>query len=287
MAVRHDPAGELVDHADASVAHQVVDVAAQQDAGVQGAVDLGQQRVVFGVVQVAHAERVLESGESRLGRLDAPAVLVGVEVDAGRESRNELRNPSGPRLVRLGPSGQDQRHARLVDEQGVGFVHQRHVERPVHDGVGIGRPQVAQVIEACLLGGDVGDVGPIGAAPGLRRHVLLDGVHREAEHAVDGAHPLGVAAGQVVVERQDVDAVAGQRVESRGHDRGQRLALAGLHLDHPAARQGQGRDHLHVERSQAEGAAGRFPHQGEERRPQPVEGQAGFRPPRGARLPAA
>ena len=51
MAVRHDPAGELVDHADASVAHQVVDVAAQQDAGVQGAVDLGQQRVVFGVVQ--------------------------------------------------------------------------------------------------------------------------------------------------------------------------------------------------------------------------------------------
>ena len=70
---------------------------------MQGAVDLGQQRIVFGVVQVEHAERVLESGEPRLGRLDAPSVLVGVEVDAGRKLRNERGNLSAPRLARLGP----------------------------------------------------------------------------------------------------------------------------------------------------------------------------------------
>ena len=64
---------------------------------------------------------------------------------------------------------------------------------------------------------------------------------------VDRAHPLGVAAGQVVVDRDHVDALAGQRVE---HDRqrgGQRLALAGLHLGDVAAVQDHPADELHVE----------------------------------------
>ena len=55
------------------------------------------------------------------------------------------------------------------------------------------------------------------------------------------AHPLGVAAGQVVVDRDDVHALAFERVEVGGQGGDQRLALAGDHLgdvaaveDHPA-----------------------------------------------------
>ena len=51
-----------------------------------------------------------------------------------------------------------------------------------------------------------------------------------AEEVVDGAHPLWVAPGQVVVDGHDVDAAAGERVEHRGECRDERLALAGLHL---------------------------------------------------------
>ena len=64
---------------------------------------------------------------------------------------------------------------------------------------------------------------------------------------VDRAHPLGVAAGQVVVDRDDVDALAGQRVEDDGERGGQRLALAGLHLGDVAAVQDHAADQLHVE----------------------------------------
>ena len=132
VAVGDDAAGKLVDHADAPVAHEVVDVAPQQHAGVQGAVDLGQERVVRIVVQAGHIELSLDPGEPRLGQLDAAAVLVAVEVDARREPRRHLGEPPRRRLARLGPARDDHGHPSLVDEQAVGLVDQGHVERPVH-----------------------------------------------------------------------------------------------------------------------------------------------------------
>ena len=64
---------------------------------------------------------------------------------------------------------------------------------------------------------------------------------------VERRHPLGVAAGQVVVDRDEVDALAGERVERDGERGGQRLALAGLHLGDRAGVQHHAADHLDVE----------------------------------------
>ena len=80
----------------------------------------------------------------------------------------------------------------------------------------------------------------------------------EAEAAVDRRHPLGVAAGQVVVDGHDVDALAGERVERDGERGGQRLALAGLHLGDRAAVQHHAADHLDVEVAHAHRAARRL-----------------------------
>ena len=44
------------------------------------------------------------------------------------------------------------------------------------------------------------------------------------------AHPLGVALGQVVVDRDDVHAFTGQGVEVGGQRPDQGLALTGAHL---------------------------------------------------------
>ena len=45
---------------------------------------------------------------------------------------------------------------------------------------------------------------------------------------------MGVAPGEVVVDGDDVDAAAGERVEDRRPRRDEGLALAGLHLGDPA-----------------------------------------------------
>ena len=57
-----------------------------------------------------------------------------------------------------------------------------------------------------------------------------DHAHREPEEVEDRAHPLRVAASEVVVDRDDVDALAGDRVQDRGERRDEGLALAGAHL---------------------------------------------------------
>ena len=67
------------------------------------------------------------------------------------------------------------------------------------------------------------------------------------EEAVDPAHPLGVAPGQVVVDGDDVDALAVEGVQVGGQRGDERLAFAGLHLRDPAAVQHDAADQLHVE----------------------------------------
>ena len=77
--------------------------------------------------------------------------------------------------------------------------------------------------------------------------VVLDDADRQPEEAVDAAHPLGVAPGQVVVDGDDVDALAGERVQVGRQRRDERLAFAGLHLGDAAAVQHHAADELDVE----------------------------------------
>ena len=80
---------------------------------------------------------------------------------------------------------------------------------------------------------------------------------------MDLAHPLGVPAGQVVVDGHHVDALAGEGVEVDRQGRHQGLALAGLHLGDPAEVQGGAAHQLHVEVALADGPPGRLPDGGE------------------------
>ena len=85
-----------------------------------------------------------------------------------------------------------------------------------------------------------------------------DDADRQAEEAVDLAHPLGVAFGEVVVHRDDVNAAAGKRVQVAGKRRDQRLAFAGLHLGDLALVEHDPADHLHVKVAHADGAPARL-----------------------------
>ena len=95
---------------------------------------------------------------------------------------------------------------------------------------------------------------------------------------VDGQHPLAVAAGEVVVDRDDVDALAVQRVEvgRQGGDQG--LAFAGDHLGDVAAVQDDAAEDLHVEVPHVLGAAAGLAAGGERLGQQVVERLAGLEP---------
>ena len=59
---------------------------------------------------------------------------------------------------------------------------------------------------------------------------MLEHADGEPERVVDGPHPLGVALGEVVVDGDQVSAVAFERVEVEGESGDEGLAFAGAHL---------------------------------------------------------
>ena len=69
----------------------------------------------------------------------------------------------------------------------------------------------------------------------------------EPHESVDLAHPLAVSAGEVVVDRDDVDPFAGERVEIGGKRCDERFAFAGLHLRDASLMQNDTAEDLHGE----------------------------------------
>ena len=86
---------------------------------------------------------------------------------------------------------------------------------------------------------------------------------REPQETVNAAHPLGVAFGQVVVDRDDVDALAGEGVEIGGHGGHQGLAFTGLHFGDLALVQDDAADELDVEGAHPQDPGGGLPGRGE------------------------
>ena len=90
---------------------------------------------------------------------------------------------------------------------------------------------VAQVVEAELVVRAVRDVGEVrGAALRRARLGVVEAADGEAEVAVQVPHPLRVAAGEVRVHRDEVRALARQRVQVQRQRRDERLAFARRHL---------------------------------------------------------
>ena len=85
-------------------------------------------------------------------------------------------------------------------------------------------------------------------------------------------HPLGVTLGQVVVDRDHVDALAGERVEVARQRGDQGLALTGLHLGDVAEVQRRSAHHLDVVVPLAQRALGRLADHGERLGEDVVEG---------------
>ena len=170
----------------------------------------------------------------------------------------ELRNDFADARVLVGGlvggAGDDERGAGFVDEDGVDFVDDGVVVAALHAILDFELHVVAQVVEAEFVVGAVGDVGGIGGAALVVVEVVDDDADGEAEELVDLAHPLGVALGQVVVDGDDVDAVAGERVEIAGEGGDEGFAFAGLHFGDFALVQDHAADELHVEVAHLDGA---------------------------------
>ena len=262
---RHHAAGELVDDHDLAVPDDVVLVALEQRVGAQRLVDVVDDRRVVGVVEAALlegaglAQHLLHALVAGLGQRHRALLLVEVVMRAV-EARDQLVDRDVEVGAVVDRPRDDQRRARLVDQDRVDLVDDAVVVPALHHVGELVLHVVAQIVEAVLVVRAVGDVAVVGGLALVVVEPVHDHADRHAEELVDLPHPVGVAAGQVVVHRDDVHALAGERVEIDRKRRDERLAFAGLHLGDAALVQHHAADELDVEMALAERALRRLAH---------------------------
>ena len=284
----HDAAGELIDDLDLAVGHHVLLVAVEHVLGFERLLQMVDEGAGQIAVDIFDAETLLNLLQTLLGGGDGVLGLVhdevtggldrlaGKHVEIGLLALSEAADGAGEVLVGAGAlgagTGDDEGRARLIDQDGVNLVDDGECVAALNALTGAQNHVVTQVVETELGVGAVCDIGIVSAALLIERHAILQQTDLELEEAVDMAHPLGVALGEIVVDGDDMDALTGECVEIAGKRGDEGLALARLHLGDHTIMQGHSADELHVEVAQTERAARGLAHNGESIGQQVVEG---------------
>ena len=177
-AVEH-ATGELVDDEHLTVADDVVLVAVEEFLDLDRVVQIADQRRVGGLVEVVDAELILDEFDARLVHADRLLLDVDLVVDVTLEQRRDTRELGVPLARSLGGTRDDQRCPRLIDQDRVDLVDDGEVVATLHEILECMRHVVAQVVEAELVVGAVGDVGGVGDLALLGSHPGQD--HRGLE----------------------------------------------------------------------------------------------------------
>ena len=259
-----DAARELVDDLHLVVGDDVVLVAPVEFLGPESLLELVDQVGGDHVVQVRDAELLLDLLDSIFGGGDSALLLVDLVVGLALKGTDDPREL----VIELGGLSRrtrdDERGSGLVDEDRVDFVDDAEYEAALHLSFEAAGHVVAEVVEAELGVRAVGDVAVVRLllqVPVV--HVGHDQAHGDPHETVDPSHPLGVAAGEIVVGRDHVHATLGEAVQIHGEGRGDGLALPRLHLGDPAEVEGGAPHQLHVVVALADDPAGGLAGDGE------------------------
>ena len=280
----HEATGELVYDNDLAVLDDVLLVAVKESGGAEGGVEEAGEAGVLGVVDVLDAERLLDFVGTVVGEGDAFVLEVGYVVLLGLEPRHDLGEGAIDVAGLLCRATDDERGPGLVDEDAVDLVDDGEVIGRVatlHLTLEVGDHVVAEVVEAEFVVSAVGDVGVVDVLAGGRNEVaeggvievrfwveevagvVLEDADGEAEAVVDLTHPLGVTLGEVVVDGDEVRAIAFERVEVHREGGDEGLALSGAHFGDLALMEDHTAEYLDVEGAHAGAPLGGFADDGE------------------------
>ena len=250
--VGHDATLQLVYRPHRIVRDEVIDIPREQPVSVKGVVNRAKQRLLIGVIEVAAVEGGLHLRGALRRELHGSAVLLDREIDPHGERTHEpvRTRREGDRIGRA--AGNHERNARFVDEDRIDFVDDRRCKRTVHELGGVQRQTVAKVVEANFGGRGICHVRSVRRPPFVGGHRPVNGRDRQPHPVIDDPHPLGVAAGQIVVGGQHVHALAGTRVPGDRRHRRERLPFARRHLDDVAFGKRDGGANLDVEHGEPE-----------------------------------
>ena len=179
---------------------------------------------------------------------------------------------------RFGRAGYNQRRPRLVDQDRVNLVDNGEMVLTLHHVLDPELEVVAKIVETEFVVRAVGDITAIGRPAFVVSHIAGDAANGHAKAFIDAPHPGGIARRQIIIHRDDMDALAGERVQKHGQCRDKGFALAGFHFGNLSLVERDTAHQLDIVMALPKGALGRFAHTGEGFGKQIVETAAGLEP---------
>ena len=260
-ATRHYPTGEFIDNHNFAIADDVVDVFDKEFLGLDGVEHIVGPGV-FGIKQVLNAEHVFGLNKAFVGKQHVPRFFIDFVVLFAVEGAGHLCRLGIFFAGALDLTGDNERRPGFINQNGVDFVDDAKVEGALHHIGHGGRHVVTQVVKAKFAVGSVGNVATVILTTLRRVHALLNQPHAEAEKAMDLPHPLGVAPGQVIVHRDDVNAFTTEGIQVGGQGGDQGLTFPGFHFGDLPVVQHHATDQLHVKVAHAQYPLRRLTHHG-------------------------
>ena len=117
---------------------------------------------------------------------------------------------------------------------------------------------VTQIVETELVVGDIRDITIVCLTSFVGLHGIEYHTDSQSEETVDRTHPFRVTRSQIVVDSDDLHALAFQRIQIGRHRGDKRLAFTCFHLGDTSLMKNDAADQLHLERAQTRRAVGRF-----------------------------
>ena len=299
-ATGHQATGELVHDDDLTLLNHIVLVAVVQMLRSQSSVQVVHQRDVGGVIEAgafrnqAHlCQHCFSLFVALLGQENLVCFFIQREVPRGDDAftgarigfafltceqrHNLLHRQVGGRVV-FGLAADDQRGTGFVDQDRVDLIDDGVVQGALHTVMGFIDHVVAQVIETVFVVRAVGDVRVVGRLLFFTRHLREVDADRHAQEVEKLAHPACIAAGQVIVHSDDVQALASQCIQVSGQCGGQGFALARAHFGNLAVVQGDATRQLDIEVPHLHDPLGAFTNNGKGFRQQGIQCFTGSKP---------
>ena len=176
------------------------------------------------------AEQFLDFREAGLGFIHGATLLVEDDVRLRVKPCRDLGEAVAYLGRRTGKPGDDEGRARLVDKDRISLVDDGERMPALHALAGRRDHIVAEVVEPELGVGAVRDGSTVRRPALVGLHTVLDKSNVHTEQPVYAANPFRIALRQVVVDGDDVNGLARQRVQKARGGGDERLALPGFHL---------------------------------------------------------
>ena len=267
----HETSREFVDDDDFIVADNVIAVAFHEGFRAQCRRKTVRKLEIFRCIEVFDTENTLDFRHGAVGRGNGFLLFVNRIIRAFLESGDGFCHDDVHIRRFRTRSRNDERRTRFIDEDRVNLVDDRIVQVALNHLVFVEDHVVTQIVKTELVVRTERDIAAVRIFTLREIHVVRNEADTESEIAVQTSHPLAVAAGEVIVDRDHVDAFSRQGIEINRQCCNKRFTFTGTHLCDTSFVQAHTADELNVKMTHTEYAARTFADNGKRLRQQVVE----------------